>query len=61
MVIWLDVYGLPKIHKKDVPLRIVVLSVGSPLYNFAKYIHNILNSSIKKPISQVKDSWTSIT
>jgi len=50
-------YGLPKIHKRDVPLRIVVSSVGSPLYDVANFLHGILNTSIKKPISHVKDSW----
>jgi len=29
-------YGLPKIHKPGYPLRIVVSSVGSPLYEVAK-------------------------
>jgi len=54
-------YGLPKIHKKDVPLRIVVSSVGSPLYEVSKFLHNILNSSIKKPISHIKDSWSFVS
>jgi len=51
-------YGLPKIHKREVPLRIVVSSVGSPLFEVAKFLHNILNISIKKPTSHVKDSWS---
>jgi len=54
-------YGLPKIHKKDSPLRIVVSSVGGPLYNIARYLHEILNSSIKKPTSNIKDSWSFVT
>jgi hypothetical protein len=33
-------YGLPKIHKKDHPLRIIVSSVGSPTYNLAHYLRN---------------------
>lgn len=28
-------YGLPKIHKEGHPLRIIVLSINSPLYNFS--------------------------
>jgi len=51
-------YGLPKIHKPGHPLRIVVSSVGSPLYNIAKFIHGILSGSIKKPYSHVKDGWS---
>jgi len=49
-------YGLPKIHKPACPLRVVVSSVGSPLYNVSKFLHNILSSSIKKPKSFIKDS-----
>jgi len=51
-------YGLPKVHKPGFPLRIVVSSVGSPLYNIAKFLHEVLNTSIKKPSSHVKDSWS---
>jgi len=40
------------------PLRIVVSSVGSPLYDVAKYLHGIINNSIKKPASNIKDSWS---
>ena len=51
-------YGLPKIHKVDFPLRIIVSSLSSPLYNLSNYIHNILISSIKKPRSFIKDGWS---
>jgi len=51
-------YGLPKIHKPGYPLRIVVSSVGSPLYEVAKFLHGILKTSIKKPMSFTKDSWS---
>jgi len=51
-------YGLPKIHKPGHPLRIVVSSVGSPLYDIAKFLHGILSGSIKKPHSHVKDGWS---
>jgi len=50
-------YGLPKIHKNGSPLRVVISSVGSPLYNTARYLHVILSTSIKKPASNIKDSW----
>jgi len=36
----------------------VVSSVGSPLYDIAKFIHGILSASIKKPYSHVKDGWS---
>ncbi|XP_029161095.1 uncharacterized protein LOC114932855 [Nylanderia fulva] len=51
-------YGLPKVHKKGYPLRIIVSSVGSPTYNVAQYLREILSISIPKPKSYVKDSWT---
>ena len=41
-------YGLPKIHKPSCPLRIIVSSIGSPLYALATYLHNILFKTIPK-------------
>jgi len=35
-------YGLPKIHKEGLPLRIIVSSVGSPLHNLATFLQKIL-------------------
>jgi len=49
-------YGLPKIHKPGHPLRMMVSSIESPLYDVAKFIHGILSGSIKKPYSHVKDA-----
>jgi len=51
-------YELPKIHKPGHPLRMVVSSIGSPLYDVAKFIYGILSGSIKKPYSHVKDGWS---
>jgi len=51
-------YGLPKVHKQGFPLRIVVSSVGSPLYDVGRFLHEIINSSIRKPASNIKDSWS---
>jgi len=51
-------YGLPKIHKPGNPLRIIVSSLGSPLYEVAKFLNKILSESLKKPASHVKDGWT---
>lgn len=50
-------YGLPKIHKKDIPYRIIVSSINSPLYNIAGFLHDILNNSIQKPPSFIEDSF----
>lgn len=54
-------YGLPKIHKDGFPLRIIVSSLGSPVYNISRYIHDILYRSIEKPKSYVKDGWFFVT
>ncbi|XP_011859448.1 PREDICTED: uncharacterized protein LOC105556944 [Vollenhovia emeryi] len=51
-------YGLPKIHKAGYPLRIIVSTLGSPIYNVASFIHAILIKSLQKPTSHIKDSWS---
>lgn len=35
-------YGLPKIHKKEVPLRPIVSSIGSITYEAAKYLTEVI-------------------
>jgi len=49
------------IRKTGSPLRIVVSSVGSPLYDVARFLREILSNSIKKPNSNIKDSWLFVT
>lgn len=58
-------YELPKIHKTDFPLRIIVSAIGSPLYNVVSFLNdilsmssNILSMSIPKPISHINDNWS---
>ncbi|XP_029664892.1 uncharacterized protein LOC115236523 [Formica exsecta] len=51
-------YGLPKIHKTGFPLRIIVSSLNSPLYNVSKFIHDILHNSNLQPKSHIKDGWS---
>ncbi|XP_071649570.1 uncharacterized protein [Temnothorax longispinosus] len=50
-------YGLPKIHKLNYPLRIIVSSIDGPLHNLARFLHNIISSSIPKANSHIKDSF----
>jgi len=38
-------YGLPKIHKKNVPFRIIVSSINSTLNLFADFLRKILHNS----------------
>jgi len=36
-------YGLPKIHKENAPLRIIVSSINTALYPLAKFLNKILS------------------
>ena len=42
------IYGLPKIHKQNRPLRPIVSSINSSTYNLAKMIIKILNPLVGK-------------
>ena len=42
-------YGLPKIHKEDVPLRPIVSSIGSVIYEVAKELSRILKPLLVTP------------
>ena len=39
-------YGLPKIYKPDVPLRPIISTIGSPTYNLAKHLTDLLRPYI---------------
>ena len=51
-----QLYGLPKIHKPEVPLRPIVSCIGSPTYHLAKYLTRIISPLSGKTSSHVKDS-----
>jgi hypothetical protein len=48
-------YGLPKIHKSDIPLRPVMSSIGSPCYALVGFLHKILNPLAGNSESFVKN------
>ena len=48
-------YGLPKIHKPAIPLRPIVSLPGSPTYNLAKHLSNILKP-LTKPSTRSIDN-----
>ena len=54
------IYGLPKLHKQNVPLRPILSAIGSYSHNLAKFLSDIL-----KPIASneytVKDSFTFVS
>ena len=49
-------YGLPKIHKPDVPLRPIISLINNSTYFISKIICTILNNSIRKLPFFVKNS-----
>ena len=49
-------YGLPKIHKKNIPLRPIVSSQGSVTYGVAKELARILKPLTGNTIHQVNNS-----
>ena len=48
--------GLPKIHKKDIPLRPIVPSIGSVTYGIAKELARILKPLVGKTIYHVNNT-----
>ncbi|XP_072759915.1 uncharacterized protein [Anoplolepis gracilipes] len=50
-------YGLPKIHKPNCPLRIIVSSINIPLYNIASYLHKIMIKCFPVSHSFIKNSF----
>lgn len=51
------IYGMPKLHKKDIPLRPVVSCVQSPTYKLEKYLSNILKNVVGQTKNTVINSW----
>ena len=50
------IYGLPKTHKANVPLRPITSFVGSPTYKTSKYISQILRN-IRNESYNIKNSY----
>ena len=51
------IYGLPKLHKNNIPLRPIVSTVGSPTYKLSKFLSNILTNILGNTEHHIKDSW----
>jgi hypothetical protein len=47
--------GLPKIHKPDISLRPIVISIDSPCYAVADFLHKILGTLVGNTDSFVKN------
>ena len=48
-------YGLPKVHKKDTPLRPIVSSIGSVAYETAKELSRILKPLVGRSTHHVRN------
>ncbi len=51
-------YGLPKIHKTNVPIRPIVDFTGSPTYAWARYLAKILRPLVGQSRSNVLNSYS---
>ena len=49
-------YGFPKIHKLNLPLRPIVSFVGSATYKLSKFLTNILSPLVGNTVHTVKNS-----
>ena len=49
-------YGLPKIHKENTPIRLIVSTINSPSYKLAKELARILNPLAGNTVHTVKNS-----
>ncbi|RLU21129.1 hypothetical protein DMN91_005755 [Ooceraea biroi] len=54
--ILLRAYGLPKTHKKNCPLRIIVSYTNCPLYPLSSFLHEIIHNNILFPESHILNS-----
>jgi hypothetical protein len=52
----LAISGLPKIHKKYVPLRPIVNCIGSPTYALAKYLKDLLRPLVGQSDCHIRNS-----
>jgi len=50
-------YGLPKIHKKNNPYRIIVSSINTALYSLATFLHKIISDSLEHRNSHTTNSF----
>lgn len=50
-------YGLPKIHKENCPLRVIVSSIDSPLYSLATFLHKFMYKYFPKTDSHIANSF----
>ena len=52
----LQLYGLPKLHKQDVPLHLIVSFAASPTYRLSRFLANLLALVVGRSCSHVRNS-----
>ena len=50
------IYGLPKVHKPDVPLRPIVSFYTSPTYQLSRHLSTLLTPLVGKSPSHIRNS-----
>jgi len=57
MEIYQDVIGCQKFIRLVLHSELLFSALGSPLYNVARFLHEIIDQSIKKPKSHIENGW----
>ena len=52
-----QLYGLPKIHKKDIPMRPIMLFINFPLYDLSNFLCKLLSPLVGNTEFTVKNSY----
>jgi len=50
-------YGLPKVHKKHTPFRLIISSVNTALYPLASYLQEIISNSLESNNTSIMNSF----
>lgn len=50
-------YGLPKIHKPNIPLRPIVSCINSPTYSLSKFLSEIIYNTIDQSKYNIRNSY----
>jgi len=50
-------YGLPKIHKEHIPIRLIVSSINTALYPLASFLQDVIADSIENASSYIANSF----
>ncbi|XP_049273323.1 uncharacterized protein LOC125759096 [Rhipicephalus sanguineus] len=51
------IYGLPKVHKTDIPLRPIVDFTRSPLYRLSGFLHRVISPLVGKSATYIRNTY----